>query len=129
MDNMKLELMELLFVEARKASEKPPESIDSRIDMQNVVLDKTNLVVDFVYSATYATDGTYIRMGGRAFFSGPEAKTASDEWKKNKRINGKIGEEIINTINYSSSLNSVLVAPVLNIMPPLAPPKIVLEKK
>jgi hypothetical protein len=126
---MKLELMEVLFVDAKKASERPPESIDSRIDMRNAELDAGNLVVDFVYSANYANDGSYIRMGGRAFFSGPETKAAYDEWKKSKRIGGRPGEEVINAINYGSSLNSVFIARVLNVVPPLAPPSIVFEKK
>ncbi|MCX6773457.1 MAG: hypothetical protein NTY68_00470 [Candidatus Micrarchaeota archaeon] len=126
---MKLESMEVLFIEAKKASGRPPEMIDSRIDMRNAEVDAGNLAVEFVYSASYATDGSYIRMGGRALFSGPEAKAAADEWKKSKRISGKPGEDIINSINYGSSLNSVLVARVLNIVPPLAPPPIAFEKK
>lgn len=125
---MKLELMDVLFIEAKKVSERLPESIDSKIDMRNVDMSGGNLVVDFVYSASYANDGSYIRMGGRAFFSGPEAKSALNEWKKSKRIGGKPGEEIVNSINYGSSLNSVFVARVLNVVPPLAPPSIMFKK-
>jgi hypothetical protein len=125
---MKFELMDVLFVEAKKASERPPQNIDSKIDIRNVEISAGNLVIDFVYSADYITDGGYIRIGGRALFSGSDTKAALDSWKKTKRIDGKAGSDIVNAINYGSSLNSVFVARVLNMVPPLAPPTIELKK-
>ncbi len=126
---MKLEYMDFDFSEARKAAALPPDSIDAAIDIVKAELNGGNLQLDFSYTATYVPQGSYIRILGRAGFSGPEARDAYAEWKTDKRIGGRPGEEIMNAINYSASLNAVFIARIFNLMPPVVPPTIKLKQK
>ena len=37
---------------------------------------------------------------------------------------GVLGEQIVNTINYSASINAAFIARVFNLTPPIVPPTI-----
>jgi len=121
---MKLEYMDFEFSDARKAAQLPPDAINASIDLTMAELKDSNLLLDFVYTATYAPHGSYIRIGGKAAFSGPEGKAAYAEWKKTKAVTGTSGEMILNAINYSASLNAVFIARIFNLAPPISPPTI-----
>ena len=43
---------------------------------------------------------------------------------KTKQIMGVLGEQIVNTINYSASINAAFIARVFNLTPPIVPPTI-----
>jgi len=126
---MKLEYITLESGDAKRNSSKKPESINTNIAMVNVAADGDNLMVNFEFTATYAPDESYIRLIGIARFSGKEARNAAQEWAKTKRITGKEGELIVNSINYAASINGVLMAKVFNMTPPLILPTLTLAGK
>ncbi len=117
---MKLESMELLTCDARKNGAVASKSLDTNIALTSVSDEKGQLRVDFEYTVTYTPDGSHLRMGGKAVFSGAEGKSAAAEWAKSGRISGAAGEFVMNSIYYAASVNGVFVARALNIMPPVA---------
>ena len=121
---MKLEFLDFESSEARKNSNGAPQSINTNIDITNAQLEKDLMTINFSYTASYVPDNSYVRIGGKASFSGPEARAAFDEWKKTKKIGGNTGEQIINLINYSASINAIFIARVFNLTPPIVPPTI-----
>jgi len=124
---MKLELIDVVASDAKKSSSETPLNINTNISYRDVRQDAGRLFVDFDYVAAYAPDGSYVRLGGRAVFIGPEVKGAHDEWTKSSRISGEAGQYIVNAIHYSASINAVLVARALNMTPPLLLPTLTLE--
>ncbi len=129
---MILEFLDFGYAEAKKIEEgipKMPKGINTNIEISNATIKKDVLSLGFTYLAKYTPEGDYIRIDGRARFKGPEVKSAYDEWKKTKRVSGAVGEQIINAINYSSSINSVFIARVFNLTPPIIPPTIRFEER
>src|SRR3989338_3932660 len=124
---MKLEYIDFDFGDARKNSDVPPQTINTNIEILNAQVADNTLLVSFEYTAAYVPDKSYIRFAGKARFSGKEIKSAYDEWSKNKRITSENGEYIINSINYSASVNSVLMAKVFNLVPAVFLPTIKIE--
>ncbi len=125
---MKLEFMDFEFSEAKKNGfSSMPTVINTNIDIAHVTLEKNILHVNFLYSATYMPNGSYLRIGGKASFSGSEVADTYEEWKKNRRISGSAGEQIVNVINYTASVNAVFIARVFDLAPPIVPPTIRFE--
>ncbi len=128
---MMLEFLDFNFAEARKAEEgipKMPKGINTNIDINNAEVKNNILKLNFSYLARYMPHGSYIRIDGRARFKGQDVKTAYNEWKKTRRVTGLVGEQIINAINYSAAINSVFIARIFNLTPPLIPPTIKFKK-
>lgn len=128
---MILEFLDFEFSEARKTEEgipKMPTAINTNIDIVEAEAKNNILNIRFVYRATYIPQQHYIRIDGKASFKGPEAKAAYEEWKKIRRITGTAGEQIVNAINYSCSINSIFIARIFNLVPPISPPVIKFEE-
>lgn len=121
---MKLEFLDFEFSEARKNTPAPAQTINANIDLTEVSAEKDALQVRFLYNVTYMPGSNFIRIGGKAKFSGSDATAALEDWKKTKRISGPAGEVIINAINYSASINAVFIARIFNLTPPIVPPVI-----
>ena len=51
------------------------------------------------------------------------------EWADKQRLPQEYAEVIINAINYFGGINGVLAARVVNLSPPLVPPRFSLKKK
>lgn len=122
---MRLEYIEFQSGDARKKSAAGPTEIDTNITMESVnAPNDKRLVVRFVYLALYRPDGSHVRLHGVASFSAENPKALVAEWKKTRNILGEPGEIILNSINYHSSISSVLVARPFNLVPPLTLPRV-----
>ncbi|HIH22458.1 TPA: hypothetical protein HA238_01900 [Candidatus Micrarchaeota archaeon] len=121
---MKLELVDFESAEVKKVSSAMPQGLNTNINFVDAVLEKDALKVSFDYLVTYMPDNSFIRIHGRAIFSGPESKPAYEEWKKQKSFGGVSGEQILNAVNYTCSINSVFISRVFALTPPIVPPTI-----
>lgn len=124
---MMLEFLDFEYAEARKATvgtPQMPKGLNTSIDITNAVVKNNGLDLNFAYLVTYMPDKSFIRINGKARFKGPDVKKAYMEWKKTRNVSGKTGEQLINAINYSASLNSIFIARVFNLTPPVIPPSI-----
>ncbi len=125
---MKLEFLDFEYAEARKRSNTFAESMNINVDVTDAKFEDNSLSIAFNYTVAYS-DQSYIRISGKARFSGADAKTAFNEWEKTKRITGTPGEQIVNAINYSASINSIFIARIFNLTPPIVPPTIIFKQK
>ncbi|MFH1520978.1 MAG: hypothetical protein ABID61_05000 [Candidatus Micrarchaeota archaeon] len=121
---LELSHMDFQAAEAKKSSNSRPQGLNVNILISNATVEKNLLMVEFLYTVQYLPNNGHVRMAGNARFVGTEATAAYEEWKKTKRITGAAGEQIWNTINYGSSINAIYVTRVLNMEPPIAPPRI-----
>jgi hypothetical protein len=124
---MKLDSISFLSGDARKASDAPTQNVSTAIAFTSAEVSGDSLSLGFDYSSVYTPDGSYIRIGGRAVFSGKEAGRAYEEWSKTKRISGEHGEYMLNAINYGASMNAIMIAKVFNMAPPVLLPRLTFE--
>jgi hypothetical protein len=85
---------------------------------------KDRMLVDYTYTLDYDKVGKVVLYG--TVFEGDEKKIPQldESWKKNKRLPNDYVEELINIINFVGSAHGTIVARVLNIRPPIIPPKL-----
>lgn len=124
---MQLEFIEFTNGDAKRNGTVRPDLVNTNINIREARLDKETLSMSFDYTVDYAPDKSYIRISGRARFSGKDARAAYDEWKKRMRIGGPAGEAILNSINFYSSANAVLLSKAFGMMPPLVLPTLTLR--
>lgn len=125
---MKTDYIDLISGDVRRVGPEPPKSMNTNINLTSAVILKNRLVVDFEYTVTYLPDESMIRIAGKGIFTGSEAKKAKDEWEKTTHITGSHGELILNAINYSASLNALLLARAFNMTPPVILPELKFRK-
>jgi len=93
--------------------------------------EETGLIeIHFTYRADYADKVGSLLITGILFVE--EDKKARDEiikgWKTKKRLEDAFAEEVLNNINFACGAHGTLMARVVNLQPPLIPPRIRLEK-
>ncbi len=125
---MKLESMDFSGAEIRKASNNPVTGVNTGIVITEAAQRGDSLELGFEFSALYSPDPSYIRMRGRAVFSGKEIGSAYQEWLKTKKVSGEAGEYIVNAINHHSSINSIVMAKAFNLASPVVLPRLLIEK-
>jgi hypothetical protein len=124
---MKLDSIDFRGGDAKKVSDAAMHGVNTSIAFISADLSGDSLSLGFDYSAIYAPDQSYIRISGKAVFTGKESKRAYDEWMKTKKIGGEAGEYIVNAIHYNASLNAVMIAKVFNMAPPITLPRLTFE--
>ena len=124
---MKLESLDIVSGDFRKISPQAPQTVNMNINITSALAQKGLLLLDFEYVVTYLPEGSHIRLLGKAILSGSESAGAAAEWETTGRISGQHGELIINAINYSASINAVLISKALNVAPPIVLPTLTLE--
>lgn len=121
---MKLESLEFEFADAMKKGKGVVENVNVNIDIPRIEQGGNSMKVYFVYVASYLPENSYIRAGGTAVFSGSELSEVYKGWLKNKKLNGTVGEQMINGINYAAASSAVFIARIFNMPPPIMPPQI-----
>lgn len=120
---MKLEYIEFEAGDARRKSPVAPKEIDTNINITSAsATKKDRLIIQFTYIAYYRPDGSHIRLRGNASFKGEHAKKLYQEYAKTKTITGDTGSLVLNSINYHSAVNAVLIAKSFGLTPPIILP-------
>ncbi|MFH2106707.1 MAG: hypothetical protein ABII22_05585 [Candidatus Micrarchaeota archaeon] len=126
---MDLDFIDFLSTESKRNSFAPMKKINVSVNISDARLEKNRLYLSFSHISVYEPDKSFIRLGGVAGFRGDGIISAFSEWKKSKKISGEASEKIINILHFSSSINSVFLARVCGLTPPVAQPVAKLEKK
>ena len=118
-------------VEGKKQKEDTIKGLNINITIDGVKVNGNNVEISYTYTATYAEDIGYLTIKGVLFAEEDKkvAKDIADEWQKNKKVPDGYAEIVLNAVNYTGSANGTLIARVLNISPPLVPPKIQITKQ
>ena len=118
-------------IEGKKAKEDGIEGLNINIGIDGVKIEGEKVEISYTYTANYSTDIGHITIKG-TIFAEEDKKQGSEienEWKKNKKLPENYLEPVLNAINYAGSANGTLIARVLNLSPPLVPPRIQVAKK
>ena len=116
---MKLDYIEFYSGDAERKGTAVPTSMNTNIAIGKAEAKNSTLSIEFEYGVLYVPDQSYIRMKGRASFTGPEAQKSYAEWAKSKVITGPHGEYVFNAIYYHSTINALLISKSFGMMPPI----------
>lgn len=123
----------VISIEAKRG-EKEIKGLDIRIGFKEVRENKNDndiLDIDYEYIASYREDAGEIKITGTIFAKEDEKtkKAILDAWKKNNRLPEDYMESALNNVNFMGAANGTIIAKVLNIAPPLLPPRLKMQKK
>ncbi|MFA6530534.1 MAG: hypothetical protein WCT31_02300 [Candidatus Micrarchaeia archaeon] len=110
------------LAEVRKMGPANTDGINVKIDIPEILNKGTIIRVYFIYSANYSPSTSYLKIGGYVDLSGSDVAKESIIWVKNKKLSGELGNQVLNYINYSASINSIFIGRPFNLNPPIAPP-------
>ncbi len=115
-------------VEATKKSENKIDGLSINIALEDIKVKGEEIEVHYTYVANYDKDIGGITIKGVIYTKEDKklAKEIGDNWKKDgqKKLPPEYASSLLSAINYTGSANGTLVARVLNLSPPLVPPKL-----
>jgi hypothetical protein len=113
------------YVEAKREKEAVGAKIDINIDVDDVRANGEDIIVHFNYIANYEGVG-FLKVGGVVYArdTAASAKKLEATWKAERKFPQEFAQPMLNLINFSAGVNSVLVAKAVNLVPPLMPQRI-----
>ncbi len=81
------------------------------------------LSIEFEFKTEYEPKIGFIQLSGDLIYAGADNKEVLKKWKKNKKIDEKIGIEVINSIFRRCIIKAVALAEDLQLPPPLQIPR------
>jgi len=118
----------IIYIEAKKEKDEPPSGFKVDMKIEDVKFENGELIVKYSYTANYEGDVGSIKIVGIARAREENGEKIAEEWKKTGKLPENLGERFANFINLSGSTNGTLIAKVLNMMPPLIPPRLRISK-
>ena len=118
-------------IEAAREKQEPRKGLNFKINIKEAKVTAKNVEVTYEYKADYTEGVGYIRMEG-VIIAEEEKKLLDEikkEWADKQRLPQEYAEIILNAINYFGGVNGVLAARVVNLSPPIVPPRFNLTKK
>lgn len=118
-------------IEAAREKVEPRKGLNFKINIKDVKVSGKKLDMAYNYEAEYTEGIGYIKFEGT--ITAEEDKALVDEvkkeWADKKRLPQKYAEIVLNAINYFGGINGVFVSRVINLSPPIMPPRFTLSKK
>lgn len=117
-------------IEGKKNKEEAPKGLSINIGLTDVKIKEDIVEIEYTYTASYPEDVGELVIKGVMYAKEDKklVKKIEDEWKKSKKVPEEYAELLLSAINYNGSANGTLLARVLNLSPPLFPPKLSLKK-
>lgn len=120
-------MMKVNEIEAKKGEDTKVSGFDVVFNLENVLINKDEVQIKFVYTANYKTNGR-IRIKGE--LTATEDKNTIEKIEtelKNKRLPSEYMQKIINTVNYFGTINATIIASIINLVPPIKMPELQLR--
>ena len=108
-----------------------PKGLGIHMNIEDVELEGELIQIRFTYIADYTEDVAKLTISG--VMSVKEEKKLRDKilkvWKDKKKLEDEFAEEVLNNINFACGAHGTLIARVVNLQPPMMPPRIRLDKE
>jgi hypothetical protein len=85
---------------------------------------KDRLLVDYIYTLDYEKMGKIVISGTVIEADEQKIPKLEETWRKEKKLPNEYLEELLNIINFLGSAHGTIIARVLNVRPPIIPPKL-----
>ncbi len=118
-------------IEAAREKQEPRKGLNFKINIKDVNIAAKRVDITYEYTAEYTEGIGHITLEG--VMPAEEEKALLNEikkeWAEKKKLPQNYAEVILNAINYFSGINGVLAARIVNLSPPIVPPRFTLTKK
>lgn len=113
-------MMKVTEIEAKEGDENNNNlGFDVLFNLENVVVNKDEVQIKFVYTVNYKSNG-HIRVKGELTASEDNDTIKKIEFElKNKKLPSEYIQKIINAVNYFGTTNATIIASVINLIPPI----------
>jgi len=118
-------------VEAKREKIEPIKGLGINITIDDVKTSGNQITVSYTYTVNYEENVGKLTMKGEILLEEDEEKVKEIEklWKSDKKkLPDDLAELLLNTINYVCGTNGTLVVKVVNLSPPMVPPRITFAK-
>ncbi len=117
-------------IEARRDKDGDMVGLSVNISMDDVKVAGKRVEIYYSYVAKYDEGVGELKIKGVLYANEDEksAKAIKERWEKEKKLPEEFAEIVINTVNFTSSTNGIFATRVVNLAPPMVPPKISLGK-
>jgi len=121
-------------VESTRNKNATVDGVSINISLDNVIVDNEKVTVNYTYTATYSKNAGSIKVSGTLEMTETKSlakkiKTAWEEDKSGRKLPNEYASKLLGTINYIAGSNGTLIAKVMNLSPPLIPPKFNIDLK
>ncbi len=117
--------------EVERTKNEIPKGLGIHMNIEEVSQEGGFIQISFTYVADYAEDVARLTIKG--VMTVEEEKKVRDKvmkvWKEKKRLEDEFAEEVLNHINFACGAHGTLIARVVNLQPPMMPPRIRLDKE
>ncbi|MCC7570960.1 hypothetical protein KO465_06490 [Candidatus Micrarchaeota archaeon] len=119
----------ILSVEARRFSPEATKGLKINISIDDIKNEGNNLVLTYTYSAKYEESVGELVIKGELAAVEENAADIKKEWSKDKKLPDEFANIVLNTINYTASVNGTFVVRPVNLPSPMLPPRFTINKK
>ncbi|MEM4272622.1 MAG: hypothetical protein QXH30_03445 [Candidatus Bilamarchaeaceae archaeon] len=118
-------------IEGERSSDEPKRPSNFKVNLKDVKFKGKSVEVAYEYSVEYGEKAGFMKFEG--VVSTEEEKDVVEElkkeWAEKKRLTPKYTEMLFNAIKYYGDLSGVFVSRVLNLAPPIQPPRYTISEK
>ncbi len=118
-------------IEAAREKQEPRKGLNFKINVKDAKVKAKKVEISYEYAADYTEDVGHIKMEGTIIAEEEEEllEKIKKEWADKQRLPKDYAEVILNAINYFCGVNGVLAARIVNLSPPIVPPRFSLTNK
>ncbi len=118
-------------VEGARQSDDPQRPSNFKVNLKEAKFKGKSVEVTYEYAVEYGDNTGFMKFEG--VVSSEEEKELIEElkkeWNEKKRLPPKYTEMLFNAIKYYGDLSGVFVSRVLNLAPPIQPPRYTISDK
>lgn len=118
-------------VEGERKSDEPKRPTNFKVNMKDVKFKGKSIEITYEYAVEYGEKDGFMKFEG--IVTSEEEKDVVEElkkeWTEKKRLTPKYTEMLFNAIKYYGDLSGVFVSRVLNLAPPIQPPRYTISEK
>ncbi|MCD6226950.1 hypothetical protein J7J90_00450 [Candidatus Micrarchaeota archaeon] len=120
----------IVSVEAKRFSPETTKGLKINISIDDVKTEGNNLTLSYTYTVTYEEAVGELVVKGELYAVEDNAAEIEKEWKGNKKtLPEAFANVVLNTINYTASVNGTFVVRPVNLPSPMLPPRFTISKK
>jgi hypothetical protein len=114
----------IVYVEAKRDREGAVEGLSLNIGIDDVAVKGDAVTIQYTFQAIYGDKIGHLKINGMLYASEDKskAKEIEDTWKKSKKLPDDFAEMVLNTINYTCSVNGTFVVQPVRLSPPMQLP-------
>lgn len=108
---------------AKRFKNELPKGLSVNIEIKTISEEDGALKITYSHKTNYENEVAELIVEGEIFVKGEDNKAVIQKWDKEKALEPKIAEEVLNAMNYASAASGTLLAFGIGVNAPLNLPR------